>query len=161
MTADPILNFGKPVPKADPGTYPAKLVGIEPFTVFEGTPDAKPLIRWQFSLDGTEDPEMPGFEIILEGVSSTATGKRSKMRGWVTAIYGQEIESAVNLTTLRQWLIGKPCMVAVTINDDGYSKVDGILAAPRRPAAPQPVTAASAEAQHAAQEGDAHEGLPF
>ena len=60
------LNFGTPVPKAEPGTYPALLVGVEPFVINEGTADAKTLIRWEFSLDGTEDPETPGQTIILD-----------------------------------------------------------------------------------------------
>jgi hypothetical protein len=133
------LNFGTPIPKAEPNTYPAILVGIEPFRINEGTADAKTLIRWEFSLDGIEDPETPGMNLILDGVTSLATGPRSKMRPWVTALLGRSLDEAVSLSALRGQLVGKPCLAVVVINDAGYSKVDNVVAAPRVPARPKPV----------------------
>lgn len=135
------LNFGVPIPKAEPGSYPAKCVGVEPFLINEGTADAKTLIRWEFSLDGTEDPEQPGFEIILDGVTSTATGPRSKMRPWVTALLGRNLDEAISLSALRSQCVGRPCIVTVEINEAGYSKVASVIPptrAPVRPAVPAP-----------------------
>jgi hypothetical protein len=137
------LNFGTPIPKAEPGTYPAILVGVEPFKINEGTAEAKTLIRWEFSLDGTEDPELPGQTIILDGVTSTATGPRSKMRPWVQALLGRNLEEQLSLSSLRAQVLGHPCLVMVEINEAGYSKVANVVPPPRqpaRPAAPQPVT---------------------
>lgn len=136
------LNFGTPIPKAEPGSYPALLVGIEPFKINENTPEAKTLIRWEFSLDGVEDPETPGQPLILDGVTSTATGPRSKMRPWVAALLGRNLEEAISLGALRSQLLGHPCLVTVEINEAGYSKVANVIAPPRqpaRPAAPAPV----------------------
>jgi len=160
MTADPILNFGKPVPKADPGTYPAKLVGIQTFIVDEGTPDAKTLLQWEFTLDGTDDPEMPGYETIVTGASSTATGKRSKMRAWVTALYGREMDSAVTLSLLRDTLVGRPCMVAVVINENGYSRVDNVIAAPVRPANAKVLATVAAQAAPTGEDGEEQDESP-
>lgn len=130
------LNFGTPIPKAEPGTYPAVLVGVEPFRINEGTAEAKTLIRWEFSLDGFEDPEQPGFNLILEGVTSTATGQRSKMRPWVAALLGRAIDDQLTLSALREQVKGKACQVIVEINDAGYSKVANVVPPPRQPARP-------------------------
>jgi hypothetical protein len=146
---EPILNFGKPIPKALPGGYPAHCQGIETFTINEGTADAKTLIRWVFTLDGTDDPEFPGTEIILDGVSSFATGKRSKMRKWVTALFGEEPDDRMTFSGLLAAIKGQPCIVTVAINDDGYSKADDIAPPLRKPAAP-PVPAQNAPGAPAA-----------
>lgn len=130
------LNFGTPIPKAEAGTYPAMLVGLEPFKINEGTNDAKTLIRWEFSLDGTDDPEIPGQPIILDGVTSLATGPRSKMRPWVTALIGHNLEEQLALSALRMQVLGKACLVTVEINDAGYSKVANVVPPPRQPARP-------------------------
>lgn len=144
MTADIELNFGKPIPKAEPGSYPAMLVAIEPFVINEGTADQKTLIRWEFSLDGLEDPEQPGSALILDCVTSTATGERSKMRPLVVALMGKAPDDRLNLSALREQAVGRECLVTVEINDAGYSKVSTVARAIRRPAtppAPAPVEA--------------------
>jgi hypothetical protein len=134
------LNFGKPIPKAQPATYPAMLVGIEPFVINEGTPEAKTLIRWAFSLDDEIDPET-NSTLILDGVTSTATGPKSKMRPWVTALLGRSLDEAVTLSALKAQAVGRPCLVVVDINDDGYSKVFNVIP----PAKVKPAPAAAAQ----------------
>jgi hypothetical protein len=130
------LNFGKPIPKAEIGTYPAILTGIEPFKINEGTADAKTLLRWDFMLAGLEDPEVPGQSLILDGVTSMATGPRSKMRAWVTALLGRGLDEKIGLTGLRTQLVNKECFVQVGINDDGYSRVENVVPPARKPATP-------------------------
>lgn len=130
------LNFGTPIPKAEAGTYPALLVGVEPFKINEGTVEAKTLIRWEFSLDGTDDPEVPGQPIILDGITSLATGPRSKMRPWVAALLGRNLDEQISLSGLRSQLLGRPCLVTVEINDSGYSKVANVVPPTRQPARP-------------------------
>jgi hypothetical protein len=133
------LNFGTPIPKAEEGSYPAKVTGIEPFVIQEGTPDAKTLLRWDVSLDDTDDPDFPGTNIIVDGVTSLATGPRSKMRAWVEAIGADVIGNKVSLAILRGESVGRPC-IAKVVNKDGYSKLDAILPPLRQPArAPRPV----------------------
>lgn len=144
MTADIELNFGAPIPKAEPGSYPAMLIAIEPFVINEGKPDQKTLIRWEFSLDGLEDPEQPGAELILDCITSLATGERSKMRPLVVALIGKAPDDKLSLTALREQAVGRECLVTVEINDAGYSKVSTVARAIRRPVqppAPAPVEA--------------------
>jgi len=126
------LNFGKPIPKADPGTYPAMLVGITPFVINEDTPDVKTLMRWDFSLDEMEDPEIPGAELILDGVTSLATGPRSKMRPWVTALLGKALDDRITLEELRSQAVGRECLITVEINEAGYSKVANVVPPARK-----------------------------
>lgn len=161
------LNFGKPIPKAEERSYSSVCVGIESFVINEGTADAKTLLRWECSLDGLEDPEQPGFNVIVDGATSLATGPKSKMRAWVTAISGVSLDEKISLTGLRQLCVGKPCIVRVTNRDangieTGYSKVADILPplAPGRLSAPTPAAAPQAVPTTAAPEslpGD----LPF
>ncbi len=133
------LNFGAPVPKAEPGSYPAMLVGIEPFLINEGTPEQKTLIRWDFSLDGLEDPDAPGTALVIDGVTSTATGERSKMRPWLVALIGKAPDEKLSLSALRDTAVGRECLVTVEINKSGYSKVENVARAIRKPAtAPAP-----------------------
>jgi hypothetical protein len=132
------LNFGKPIPKAEPGTYPALLGGIEPFLINEGTADAKTLLRWDFLIAGVEDPEVPGQALILDGVTSLATGARSKMRAWVTALLGRGLDEKVGLSELRSQLVNKECFVQVEINESGYSKVANVVPPARKPATAPP-----------------------
>jgi hypothetical protein len=126
------LNFGKPVPKAEERSYAAICVGIDPFLINENTPEAKTLLRWDFSLDGLEDPDQPGLNVIVDGVTSLATGPKSKMRAWVRAVAGMDLDEKVTLTALRQLCVGKPCVVRVTNRDQagietGYSKAGDVL----------------------------------
>ena len=139
-SADMELNFGKPIPKAEAATYQALLTGIEPFKINEGTADAKTLLRWDFLLAGVEDPEVPGQSLILDGVTSLATGPRSKMRAWVTALLGRALDEKIGLSGLRQQLLNKECFVQVEINEAGYSKVANVVPPVRKPASP-PVAA--------------------
>lgn len=144
MAVDIELNFGKPIPKAEPGSYPAMLVAIEPFVINEGTSEQKTLIRWEFSLDGLEDPEQPGQALVLDCVTSTATGERSKMRPLVVALIGKAPDDKLSLSTLREQAVGRECLVTVDINDAGYSKVMSVARAIRKPVqppAPAPVEA--------------------
>jgi hypothetical protein len=136
------LNFGKPIPKAEPATYPAMLTGIEPFQINEGTADAKMLLRWDFSLDGLEDPEVPGLALVLDGVTSLATGPRSKMRAWVTALLGRALDEKIGLADLRKQAVGRECFVTVEINEAGYSKVANVVPPVRKPASPPAAVAA-------------------
>lgn len=153
------FNFGDPIPVAEPGNYPATVLGIVKFVSKEGTPDAQTLLGWDFSLDGTDDPQAPGHPIIIRGVSSLASGPRSKMRAWVTALGVDLSGMTVSLDTLNAAVEGKPCMVQIVVQD-GYSRIardGGVTPPPRKPAKP-PVTAAVAAAEHAKQEAD---DLPF
>lgn len=160
---EPEFNFGDPIPKAEPGNYPAHVVGLDVFTSKEGTPDAQTLLRWDFALYGTDDPDMPGHEIIIDGVTSLATGPRSKMRAWVTALGANLDGMKVSLSTLRQAVIGKDCMVQIVIVD-GYSRVardGGVTPPPRKPAKPQQIYEGMEQDEPAKGKVENIDDLPF
>ena len=100
------------------GTYDARLKAIEGFkATFEG--EERDLIRWTFEVAVDEGVEE------LDGVTSMATGGKSKMRGWVTSLLGRQPEAGEKLGKLG--LVGKVCMVVVALNDAGYPKIDAVL----------------------------------
>jgi hypothetical protein len=135
------FNFGEAIPKAEEGSYPGMCVGITPFLINENTPDQKTLLRWDFSLDDIEDPDNPQTNLVLDGVTSLATGPKSKMRAWVTALTGAAPSDVLSLSKLRDTCVGRECLVG-TINKDGYSKVDTINRPVRKTAkAPAPAFA--------------------
>ena len=121
------LNFGPSIPKADEGTYPGICVGIVPFTINEDTNDQKTLLRWEAQLTGVPDLDEAGEpDVIVDGVTSLATGERSKMRPWVRALAGSDPTVKVSLSELRAICVGKPCLVQV-IHKDGWAKIGAIL----------------------------------
>lgn len=109
------VMFGSPV---KPGTYDARLKSLTPFkATYEG--EERTLIRWAFDVaveDGVEE---------IDGVTSLATGGKSKMKGWVTSLLGRQPEAGERLGALE--LPGRTCMVVVELNDAGYPKVGAVL----------------------------------
>lgn len=109
------IVFGSPV-KA--GTYDARLKALVPFDAqYEG--EERHLIKWVFQVAVDEGIEE------LEGVTSRATGPKSKMRGWVASLLGRQPDGGERLGGLG--LVGKPCMVVIALDDGGYPKVDAVL----------------------------------
>jgi hypothetical protein len=100
------------------GTYLCTLTGWEPFDAeYEG--EKRELIRWTFT---TEDDQQ------IEGVSSRATGPRSKLRGWCMGL-GLDVRSVKALGAGQ--LVGRSALVTVVLNADGYAKVDAVVPAPK------------------------------
>lgn len=107
------------------GVYEATLKSIERKT---SKVDGGAFLAWSFeSAEGKR----------LSGTSSVSGHAKSKGMKWARAILGRDLAPTDPLSTLY----GKPCLVAVTINDNGYPKVDDVhpRAATRKvPAAPAP-----------------------
>lgn len=118
----------------EPGTYPAMLTALEDFDYDDGE-GKKTLRRWTFALDGEVDPE--GKAVTIDGVSSLATGPKSKAFGWLTALLARAPVTGEKFTP--SMLVGRECMVTVELNADGFSKVAAVVPQPkRRAAAPAP-----------------------
>lgn len=143
----------------EPGTYEATLIGLEDFQYDDGEGN-KTLRRWTFGLENEIDPE--GKPVTIDGVSSTATGPKSKAFGWLTALLNRAPVTGETFTP--SMLVGRGCMVTIELNAEGYSKVAAVVPQPRRrPAAavaPEPefVGAPAATAAPAREPEDA---LPF
>ena len=142
----------------EPGTYEATLTALEDFHYDDGEGE-KTLRRWTFGTD--EVDAATGEAISIDGVSSLATGPKSKAFAWLTALIGRTPTTGESFTPST--LVGRPCMVTVILNDDGYSKVSAVVPPPKRKpvAAPAPAfVAAPAAAVEATAEAASTE-LPF
>jgi len=76
--------------------------------------------------------EFDGKQVDVDGTSSLNTGPQSKPRRWMKAILGREIARGEYVA--REDLLGRPCVVDVEINDDGWPYVAEIR--PISPASP-------------------------
>lgn len=146
------------IPSVKPGAYQAVCTSVEEKV---SKKDPTNIFRvWEFMLTD-------GSQRSVGATSSLATTPKSKGGKWVAALIGHV--PAVGETVEVE---GKRCTIIVALNDDGYEYVE-MVAAPENTAGvnpnaylPETVTARSAEAQHAAQEGAEHDPgavdpLPF
>jgi len=114
----------------EPGTYPATLTNLEDFDYDDGE-GKKVLRRWTFAL--TDELDSDGNPAVLDGVSSLALGPKSKAFGWISALLGRTPDKGEQIT--RSMLVGKACLVTVVEKDDGYSKIEAVVPAPKKRAA--------------------------
>ena len=109
------IIFGGDSTDIPPGTYPGKLAAVT-----TKTSNAYGDFRaWDFNVD-TGDP----LPHLVGGASSMNTGTKSKGGRWITALLGRKPEKGENVT---QAIIGRPCLVVVIEDDDGWPKVDDVL----------------------------------
>ncbi len=101
---------------APPGTFPAKLVSIEDKT---SKRDGNPYRRWEFTALTAEGPER------VSGVSSVATGPSSKAHRWLRALLGRPPQRDERISVAD--LEGRPCVVVLETNDDGFTNVADVL----------------------------------
>lgn len=137
------------VPSVTAGAYPAVCTLVEDKA---NKADGSIFRVWEFTLaDGTGR--------TVGASSSIQTTPRSKGGKWIAALLGRTPNVGEDVD-----VIGRPCIVGVEINDDGYEKVTTVMppmAAPvvaPRPAAELAEATEKAAKIHAAQEGDE---LPF
>lgn len=140
------------------GTYPLTLVEIDdPKRIFTD--------RYPSRIDAVSGDEVGGTEIIVwrfvtdndryvEGATSKASGPRSKMYEWLTALLGREPRERESFA--KSDLIGRGALGQVGHNKSGYPRVTSLLALPSRgsgkavsapvtPTAPAPAKAATNE----------------
>jgi hypothetical protein len=131
--------FGGDAADIPPGTYPATLsaLGVKESDAFGE------FRTWDFTLDSGS---------TVGGASSMATSSKSKGGRWGRALLGHAPQAGEKAN-----LIGRKCLIVVGLDKNDWPIVTDVL--PPMAAAPQPVTAATAAAQHAVQEGD--DELPF
>lgn len=126
----------------DESLHPARLLKLTKKRLpsrFDPSGEA-PAIIWTF---GIRDAEM--YEV--EGTTSEATGPKSKARPWIESLMGKQAAADALKGVLKpDDLIGKDCIVFVTINEAGWPKVKQVMPdtsqsanAPRRAAEPPAV----------------------
>ena len=93
------------------GTYKAVLQSL---TVKHSQKNDNDFYAWDFKLANGS---------VVGGSSSMNTGSRSKAGKWGRALLGREAKQGEKAD-----LRGKPCLVKVEINDDGWPKVTDVMA---------------------------------
>lgn len=106
------------------GTHHAVLTELERFDIVAtgeyDTPAGEviPKLRWLWTTDdGTS----------IEGSTSLATGPRSKMRAWCSAI-GVDLSKPATIKLAD--LIGREALVNVALNESGYATIASVVAVP-------------------------------
>jgi hypothetical protein len=131
-----------------PGTYPATLISISPkrmVTQYSKNGEEQDFLEWAWDVDGTE----------IRSLTTTATGPKSRIFEYLVALLGAD-KVVVDAGFEENDLVGKRALLSLVLNDDGFSKVDRVVAAPKqapraaqpapRPSAVQPTPAAPAPA---------------
>lgn len=126
---------GGPPPEEDveDGVYPVVLVELkDPRTIVtERHPAGTDIIEWVFAIDDEAGDR------VISGVTSPASGPKSKMFGWLTALLGgraPEIGAEYN----KQDLIGRRALATIQHNDAGYPRIQSLTAIPRQPGITMP-----------------------
>lgn len=132
-------------PDIEPGVYPVLLTAIDgPREITAQTgPNAGSVVsifEWTFAIDEPGD-ELDGVEI--KGTTSTASGPRSKMFAWITALRGG-VAPSVGERFESKDLLGKPALATIGRSDSGWPRIENLGALPRTRQAP---TAAQPAAQ--------------
>lgn len=133
------------VPQFDEGTYVGTLSSIEKKTIVpkqgKQAGEEVDIFEWRFDLahlsDGEDvkagDPVTDfdtGEPIIGRATSSTASGPRSKLSGFLVALLGpQAIEPGAQYG--ESDLVGKKALVTLVADGGGYPKVESLAAMPR------------------------------
>jgi hypothetical protein len=157
----PLITVNKGGVEIEPGVYQVILTAIEQKTIVPNNgPNAGEEVEifdWKFAI---ESGELEGTEINVS--SSTRSGPRSKLYGFLVALFGGASPPAG--TNLEEGdLVGRSALATIEMTDSGWPKIVNLGAIPKgfngKPAAApiaQPV-AAAATAKPAAK----NDSLPF
>lgn len=113
------------------GAYPVQLVAIsDPRTVTaqRGVNAGKDidLIDWTWTID---QPGSPSDGLQITASTSTASGPKSKMYAWLTALLGGKAPT-VNQTFQKTDLIGRLAVATIRKDDDGWPRIENLSAMP-------------------------------
>jgi hypothetical protein len=154
------------------GAYAATLVAIEgPRSATNSrTGEAFEAMDWTFAIEGAPDEAS-----LVWASTSVASGPRSRMYGYLTALLGGR-PPAVGQSFEAQDLVGRMALVTVRRDEDGWLKVENVSAMPQQPQpaavpspapprpSPRPVSGRpsnGAATSLRAQVGQATDGSPF
>lgn len=121
------VTAGAPQVDIEPGTYVVSLANLEgPRTIYpQSGPNAGKEVSiydWTFTLDDGQE---------IGGTTSTASGPKSKLYAWLTALQGGR-PPAVGQTFALADLIGRPALATISMNDGGWPKIENLSALPRQ-----------------------------
>lgn len=150
MTLQITVKSGAPV-DIDPGVYEVTLTALEgPRTIYPQTgPNAGKeveVLDWTFHTDDDQE---------IGGTTSTASGPKSKLYAWLTALLGGT-PPAVGTTFAPEQLLGRQAVATISVSEAGWPKIENLSAVPTKrgaraaapvaaPVAPAPAPAATAD----------------
>jgi len=112
------------VPDIEEGTYDAKLTAITEKEV-DSPEGVREFLAWDF------DVVIEGETVEVGGASSKTFSPKSKAFEWMAALLGSAPTVGQNIDVETD-LVGKPCRVLIGKNQQGYPKVEKVLAPSRR-----------------------------
>lgn len=158
-------------PDIPEGVYPVlltEIAGPKVVTAQRGPNAGKDieLLDWKFVID---TPGQPYDETPIEASTSTASGPRSKMFAYLTALFGG-VAPPVGTRLERDQIVGRSALATVQKDADGWLRITNLGAAPvthqsaaqvpAQPApAPEPVAATASPVREAV--ARASGDLPF
>lgn len=131
MTEDTFITVNAGGPDIPDGVYLVQLVKIgDPRTVTaqQGpkTGEDVDLIDWFFMID---QPGTALHDVELDAATSTASGPRSKMYAWLTALLGG-VAPQIGAGFKKSDLIGRYALATTRKNEAGWPKIENLGAAP-------------------------------
>lgn len=169
-----ITQSGPDIPD---GVYPVTLVDIKgPKTVTaQRGPKAGQeiqLLDWQFAVD-----DGPHDGVVIEASTSTASGPRSKMYGYLTALFGG-VAPAIGSNFEKTDLAGRRALATVKKDEQGWLRIENLGAMPasmlaqgvakatgapiKAPGSPAPAAASTSPLRETVAAGAANsDDLPF
>jgi len=100
-----------------PGTYPGTLTGLD---IKHSDKFDNDFRVWTFTLDTGS---------VVEGSSSMSTNSKSKGGRWIAGMLGRVPAKGESVS-----LLGVRCLVQVIVGEDGWPKVEAVIAEPSQPA---------------------------
>lgn len=151
----PLITVSAGTPAIPTGTYPATLVGIAPkslVTKYSKNGEAQDFLEWTWLVEGPEK------DIEINSLTTLATGPKSRIFEYLLALVGPD-KAAVGAGFDENDLVGKKVLVKTVVDDGGFTKIDGVVAAPRSRAAS--TTPAPRERAPQPAPADEEDDLPF
>lgn len=137
----PLITVKAAVPSIPAGTHRATLISIAPKSMVTQYskigPDGKPLeqdfLEWTWDIKGE----------TINSLTTVASGPKSRINEYLVALMGAD-KVQIGAGFEESDLVGKQVMAQVIVNDDGFSKIDRLMAVEAgtqtAPAAAAPVT---------------------
>lgn len=122
MSAPFVASEGEPA--LDEGVYPGRLDSIEE----GGDGQFGPFNRWNFTV---KKPD--GTFTVIDAIASAQATPKTKAFKWATALLGRKPNPGEQLD-----LTGKLCQLHLSINENGFNKIEAVLPAAGTKATPVP-----------------------